>query len=145
MLSLCNAQCEKLIYWKLVIIETTIIINDMQVPIVGALIKSVAEISNIPAETKKRHTNLVRAQQRLDFVHAHAAQAANAQGQSPDELQGLGIALALAEHRRGFEGEILLRAHLHGPREQLAGRLRVAVLIHEHGQTAQRPGIRKEW
>ena len=64
MLSLCNAQCEKLIYWKLVIIETTIIINDMQVPIVGALIKSVAEISNIPAETKKRHTNLVRAQQR---------------------------------------------------------------------------------
>ncbi len=36
----------------------------MQVPIVGALIKSVAEISNIPKETKLKHTNPVRAQRR---------------------------------------------------------------------------------
>ena len=36
----------------------------MQVPIVGALIKSVAEISNLPKETKLKHTNPVRAQRR---------------------------------------------------------------------------------
>lgn len=36
----------------------------MQIPIVGTIIKAFAELSNIPAETKQRHTNPLRAQRR---------------------------------------------------------------------------------
>ncbi|MBQ6068222.1 MAG: GH3 auxin-responsive promoter family protein [Bacteroidales bacterium] len=36
----------------------------MQIPIVGAMVKSVAEISNIPTEAKQKFTNPIRAQRR---------------------------------------------------------------------------------